>query len=66
MCFVEVKARNLSDPLSEQPLSSAQRHRIISAARLWLQEHPDIRESSFTLVWVDQNQMRWLDNAFDG
>ncbi len=66
--FVEVKLRNLSDPLTDEAIPASKRTRLRGAARAWLDAHgsPDA-EVAFLVALVDHDgAVVWIDDAFDG
>ena len=72
--FVEVKLRDLCDPLADEAVNSGKRSRLRSAARAWLlgRGEPD-REVCFLVAIVHHDpaagttgHVEWLDDAFDG
>lgn len=64
--FVEVKARQVDDPLADAALSYAQQQRIIQAAEAWMADHPHVQSASFVVAWVfPEGPIRWLHDAFD-
>lgn len=67
--IVEVKRRNLADPLTDDAITPHKRSRLRSAARAWIlaEGEPDVAVS-FTVAWVDNasERIEWLDDAFDG
>lgn len=66
--FVEVKARDLEDPLSDEAVSSSKRSRLRRAARLWMEQEGWNGPSAFLVAVVDTHDetVRWIDDAFDG
>lgn len=66
--FVEVKLRDLSDPLADEAVDASKRTRLRRTARLWLEERGEPeREVCFLVALVDPSgPIEWLDNAFDG
>ncbi len=66
--FVEVKARDLEDPLSDEAVTSSKRTRLRRAARLWLQQSAWDGPAAFLVALVDTTDetVRWVDDAFDG
>lgn len=66
--FVEVKARDLDDPLSDEAVTATKRTRLRRAARLWLEQHDEQRPAAFLVAVVDPRELsiRWVDDAFDG
>lgn len=65
---VEVKARDLDDPLSDEAVSASKRTRLRRAARLWMEQHDWDRAAAFLVAVVDTHDhtIRWVDDAFDG
>lgn len=69
MRIVEVKRRDLADPLTDDAITPHKRSRLRSAARAWLlAEGEPEAEVSFLVAWVDSasDRIEWLENAFDG
>lgn len=66
--FVEVKARDLEDPLSDEAISSSKRTRLRRAARLWMEQEGWDGPAAFLVAVVDtgDESVRWIDDAFDG
>jgi len=66
--FVEVKLRELDDPLSDEAVDANKRTRLRRAARLWLEERGEpAREVCFLVATVDPGgAIDWVDDAFDG
>lgn len=66
--FVEVKARDLEDPLSDEAVSSSKRTRLRRAARLWMEQARWDGPAAFLVALVDTGDqtVRWVDDAFDG
>ena len=66
--FVEVKARDLEDPLADEAVSSSKRTRLRRAARLWLEQSGWDGPAAFLVAVIDRDDesIRWMDDAFDG
>lgn len=66
--FVEVKARDLDDPLADEAVSASKRTRLRRAARLWMEQNDWDGPAAFLVAMVDTGDqtVRWVDDAFDG
>ncbi len=66
--IVEVKARDLDDPLADEAVSSSKRTRLRRAARLWMEQEGWEGPAAFLVAIVDPTDetVRWVDDAFDG
>ncbi len=66
--FVEVKVRDLEDPLSDEAVTPSKRTRLRRAARLWLETNDWTGPAAFLVAVVDRDErtVRWVDDAFDG
>jgi putative endonuclease len=66
--FVEVKVRDLEDPLSDEAVTASKRTRLRRAARLWLETNDWTGPAAFLVAVVDRDEhtVRWVDDAFDG
>lgn len=69
--FVEVKARAVGDDSGDEAVGRAKQRHLVAAAEAWLARAGSPRESAFTVVIVevdDLDQPRivaWYDDAFD-
>lgn len=75
--FVEVKLRDLEDPLSDEAVTPSKRSKLRGAARAWLLAQGALpgapndgepeREVCFLVAMVDPGgRIDWVDDAFDG
>jgi putative endonuclease len=66
--FVEVKLRDLSDPLADESVTASKRSRLRAAARAWMEAHgPGDAEAAFLVALVGHDgTVAWIDDAFDG
>lgn len=65
--FVEVKARGCSGSRGLDAVGGRKRARLVSAAEQFLQTIDlDFEEVAFAVALVEDGQLTWIDDAFDG
>lgn len=65
--FVEVKARAPGDPVGLDAVDGRKRRRLIRAAEAFLADYHDLMEEAcFLVALVEDGQITWVDDAFDG
>ncbi len=64
--FVEVRSRSSSQfGGADASIHAAKRQRIVLAARHWLARQPSVPACRFDAALVQQDQLQWLEAAFD-
>jgi putative endonuclease len=63
--FVEVRSRQQPVRRADGSIHAAKRQRIVLAARHWLARQPSVPACRFDAALVQQDQLQWLEAAFD-
>ena len=65
--FVEVKARAPGDFVGLEVIDRTKRRKLTRAAEAWLAGWDGaFKEASFTVVLVEEGELTWIHDAFDG